>query len=71
MERLQSKKQDSDSPPPPDMGIVNIRKTGVGEWGKQRPIETPGKTAGFMRKDLRAGMLAHAAASRMYIPRIW
>lgn len=69
MERLQSKKQDSDSPPPPDMGIVNIRKTGGG--GKQRPIETPGKTAGFMRKDLRAGMLAHAAASRMYIPRIW
>lgn len=30
MERLQSKKQDSDSPPPPDMGIVNIRKMGGG-----------------------------------------
>lgn len=34
MERLQSKKQDSDSPPPPDMGIVNIRKTGVGGEAK-------------------------------------
>lgn len=34
MERLQSKKQDSDSPPPPDMGIVNIRKTGGGGEAK-------------------------------------
>lgn len=66
MERLQSKKQDSDSPPPPDMGIVNIRKTGGGGVGEAKTNRNSGENSRLHEKG-PSGRYAGSCCRKPYV----
>lgn len=66
MERLQSKKQDSDSPPPPDMGTVNIRKTRGEGRGEAKTNRNSGENSRLHEKG-PSGRYAGSCCHKPYV----